>query len=112
MQIVGTVAGRNCVIIDDMIDTAGTLTKAAQLLTDFGAKEVIACATHGVLSEPALERINKSVLSRVYVTDSICQDENLKQCEKLYVLSLAPLLAEAIKRVHNEQSLSVLFNKN
>lgn len=126
MQIVGKVMNRNCIIVDDMIDTAGTLTKAAQLLKTEGATTVIACATyilfifiyiffvndnnsHGVLSEPALDRIAKSYLSEVYVTDSIPQEENINNCKKLKVLNLAPLLSNAIQRIHNDQSLSILF---
>jgi len=109
MQIVGSVEGKHCIIVDDIIDTAGTLAKAAQLLADSGAKSVMACATHGVFSGPALERINESVLEEVYVTDSIPQDENFKKCPKLKVLSIAPMLARAIARLHEVKSLSILF---
>eukprot|EP01087_Luapelamoeba_hula_P011846 TRINITY_DN3275_c0_g1_i1.p1 TRINITY_DN3275_c0_g1~~TRINITY_DN3275_c0_g1_i1.p1 ORF type:complete len:344 (-),score=48.96 TRINITY_DN3275_c0_g1_i1:29-1060(-) len=109
MQIVGNVDGQFCIIVDDIIDSAGTLTKAAQLLADSGAKDVIACATHGVFSGTAMDRINSSVLKEVYVTDSIPQEKNAKNCTKLKVLSIAPLLAQAIARLHEEKSLSVLF---
>jgi ribose-phosphate pyrophosphokinase len=109
MQIVGSVAGMTAVIVDDIIDTAGTLCKAADLLIDSGAKSVIAFATHGVFSGTAMERINNSSLSEVYVTDSIPQEKNLSQCSKLRVLSISTLLARAIERIHLEKSLSVLF---
>lgn len=109
MQIAGDVKGFICVIVDDMIDTAGTLTKAAQLLVDNGATKVIACASHGIFSESALERINQSVIEEVVVTDSIPQTEHVKQCSKIHVITVGHLLAEAILRVHNEKSLSALF---
>jgi len=107
--MVGAVEGKFCIIVDDMIDTAGTLVKAAQLLADSGASEVIACATHGVFSGSAMEKINNSVLKEVYVTDSIPQEQNSKACQKLKVLTIASLLARAIYRLHEEKSLSVLF---
>jgi len=110
MQIVGSVDGKKCVIIDDIIDTAGTLCKAAELLKENGATDVIACATHGVFSGgAAVDRINASCLTAVYVTDSIPQEHNKARCDKLHVLSIAPLLARAIRRIHEEKSLSVLF---
>lgn len=109
MQLVGDVAGQTCVIVDDMIDTAGTLTKAASLLMELGATEVYALATHGLLSGPAVDRINDSVLQEVCVTDSIPQEENVAKCDKLKVLSIAPLLSDAILRLHHERSLSALF---
>jgi len=109
-QIVGDVQGMVCIIVDDMIDTAGTLTAAAGLLKEKGATSVYACATLGLFSGPALDRINNSHLEEVLVTDSIPQDANSAKCPKLKVLSLVPLLAEAIKRLHNEKSLSCLFN--
>jgi ribose-phosphate pyrophosphokinase len=110
MQIVGSVDGKKCVIIDDIIDTAGTLCKAAELLKENGATDVIACATHGVFSGgAAMDRINASCLTAVYVTDSIPQEHNKARCDKLHVLSIAPLLARAIRRIHEEKSLSVLF---
>jgi ribose-phosphate pyrophosphokinase len=109
MQIVGSVEGKKCVIVDDIIDTAGTLCKAAELLKENGATDVIACATHGVFSGAAMDRLNASCLTEVYVTDSIPQEHNVAVCEKLRVLSIAPLLARAIRRIHEEKSLSVLF---
>jgi ribose-phosphate pyrophosphokinase len=109
MQIVGSVAGKKCVIVDDIIDTAGTLCKAAELLKDNGATDIIACATHGVFSDIAMDRLNASCLTAIYVTDSIPQEHNQERCKKLHVLSIAPLLARAIRRIHEEKSLSVLF---
>lgn len=111
MQIVGDVQDKTCIIVDDIIDTAGTLTKAAAVLKERGAKRVLAFATHGIFSEPAMDRINQSVLDEVCVTDSIPQHENIKRCSKLRVKSLVHLLAEAVERLHYEMSLSVLFEK-
>ncbi len=109
MNIVGAVEGRDCVIVDDMIDTAGTLTNAAKALTDRGAKRVFACATHPVLSGPAIERIRDSVLEEVLVTDTIPLREDAKGIAKFKVLSVSRLLGEAIKRIHNSDSVSSLF---
>jgi len=109
MQIVGDVSGCICIIVDDMIDTAGTLCAAAHLLTDNGATKVIACATHGIFSGPAIDRLNKSILEEICVTDSIPQEKTLAECKKLVVLSLVPLLAQAIQHLHEEKSLSMLF---
>jgi len=94
-----------------MIDTAGTLTQAAQLLKTNGAKQVFACATHGVFSGNAIERLNNSLLEEVCVTDSIPQTENQKQCPKLVVLSLVSLIAQTILHLHEEKSLSMLFDE-
>jgi len=109
MQVVGDVTGTICVIVDDMIDTGGTLCKAAELLKSNGATQVYAIATHGIFSDPALERIMSSCLEEVCVTDSLPQAENLERCPKLKVITLAPLFAEAIRRLHREESLSGLF---
>jgi ribose-phosphate pyrophosphokinase len=110
MQIVGEVRDRVCFIFDDMIDTGGTLIKAAQLLKDNGAELVFACATHGLFSNNAIERIEKAqALQGVYVTDSIPQSQH-SGSKKLVVVSLVPLLSRAISRLHNEQSLSALFS--
>jgi ribose-phosphate pyrophosphokinase len=109
MNIVGAVEGRDCVIIDDMIDTAGTLTTAAKALVDRGAKRVFAAATHGVLSGAAIERIRDSVLEEVVLTDTIPLPERAKEVGKFKVLSVARLLGEAIKRIHNSDSVSSLF---
>jgi len=108
-QIVGEVKDCICIVFDDMIDTAGTMTTAAQCLKDNGASRVIACATHGVFSGLAIERINSSILEEVCVTDSIPQEENAKRCNKLVVLSLVNLITESIRHLHDEKSLSILF---
>ena len=109
MHIIGDVAGEVCIIVDDMIDTAGTLCQAAKALKEKGAREIYACATHAVLSGPALERINESCLEEVVVTNSIPQDDKVKACSKLRVLSVAELLAEAIRRINGDESVSSLF---
>ncbi len=109
MNIVGAVEGRDCVIVDDMIDTAGTLTNAAKALMDRGAKRVFAAATHAVLSGPAVERIRDSVIEEVVITDTIPLRGEAKQVEKFKVLSCSRLLGEAIKRIHNSDSVSSLF---
>jgi ribose-phosphate pyrophosphokinase len=109
MHIIGDVAGEICIIVDDMIDTAGTLCQAAKALKDKGAREVYACATHAVLSGPALERINESCLEEVVVTNSIPLDDKARACPKLRVLSVADLLAEAIRRINGDESVSSLF---
>jgi ribose-phosphate pyrophosphokinase len=109
MNIVGQVKGWNSVLLDDMVDTAGTLVKAAQALGDQGAKSIRACATHAVLSGPALDRINDSLLRELVVTDTIPLGEKAGQCPKIKVLSVAGLLGEAIKRIHMEDSVSSLF---
>jgi len=109
MNIIGDVSGETCVIIDDMIDTAGTLCQAAQALKDKGAHKVYACASHPVLSGPALDRITQSCLEEVVVTNTIPLGEKPKLCGKLRVLSVAGLLAEAIRRIHGDESVSSLF---
>lgn len=109
MHIIGDVVGETCIIVDDMIDTAGTLCQAAKALKDEGASKVYACATHAVLSGPALERINESCLQEVVVTNSIPVEDKLKTCPKLRALSVAELLAEAIRRINGDESVSSLF---
>jgi len=109
MNVVGEVDGKIAVIIDDMIDTAGTLTEAAHAVLERGAKKVIAAATHGVLSGPAIDRIQNSKIERVIVTDTIPLSEQAKGCKKILQLSVADLLAEAIYRIHNYDSVSSLF---
>jgi ribose-phosphate pyrophosphokinase len=109
MHIIGDVKGKNCVIVDDMIDTAGTLCTAASALSNAGALTVSACATHGVLSGPALERIANSQLQEVIVTNTIPVEGLVKQCDRLKALSVSKLLAEAIRRIHNDESVSSLF---
>jgi ribose-phosphate pyrophosphokinase len=109
MHVIGDVSGKNAILFDDMIDTAGTITHAAAALKENGAKRVVAACAHAVLSGPALDRINDSALEDVIVTNTIPMDENQKKCKKLTVLSVAPLLGEAIKRIHEETSVSSLF---
>jgi ribose-phosphate pyrophosphokinase len=109
MHIIGDVDNEVCLIVDDMIDTAGTLCQAARALKDQGAREVYASATHAVLSGPALERINESCLREVVVTNTIPVAEKISGCPKLRCLSVADLLAEAIKRIHGDESVSSLF---
>jgi len=109
MHIIGDVKGQTCLIVDDMIDTAGTLCQAAQALIKQGASRVFASATHPVLSGPALERINDSALEEVVVTNTIGIEDKLEKCPKLRVLSVAGLLAEAIRRIHGAESVSSLF---
>ena len=111
MNIIGDVKGRTCVIMDDMVDTAGTLAKAAQALKNEGAVKVIAYCTHPVLSGGAVERIANSALDEVVVTDSIPLREDAKKCSKIRVLSVVDLLAETILRISNEDSVSSLFSE-
>jgi len=109
MNLIGDVKGKECIIIDDMIDTAGTLCGAARALVDHGATRVVACATHGVFSGPAIKRISESPLGEVVVTDSIPLSEEAKGCPKIRQVSIARLLGEAIKRIHSSDSVSSLF---
>ena len=109
MHIIGDVAGKSCLIVDDMVDTAGTLTNGAVALRDAGARKVAACCTHTVLSGPAISRIDKSPLDEIVVTDTIPLKGDATMCRKITVLSVAPLLAEAIKRIYEEASVSELF---
>ncbi|MBN2654822.1 MAG: ribose-phosphate pyrophosphokinase [Nitrospirae bacterium] len=109
MNVIGDVKGKDAIILDDMIDTAGTTTQAAAAIKAKGANRVCAAASHAVLSGPAIERINNSVLEEVVVTDTIPLDDKMKECSRLKVLSVAPLLAEAIKRIHEETSVNSLF---
>ena len=109
MHVIGTVTDRVCVIQDDIIDTAGTMQKAALALKENGASRVLACAVHGVLSGPALDRVNESALEQLIVTNTIPQVGNAGVCDKLEVLSVATLLAKAIQSIHDETSVSSLF---
>ena len=109
MHVIGDVQGRTAVIVDDMIDTAGTLVKTTDALLDQGASAVYACCTHPVFSGEAVDRICKSRLTRVVVTDSIPLSEQAKACERILVLSVAELLARAIQSIHEETSVSTLF---
>lgn len=109
MNIIGDVKDQNCVIVDDIIDTAGTMCSAAQALLENGAKSVSACCTHGVLSGPAIERINNSALDKLIVTNTIPLEAKREQCDRLEILSVAPILAESISRIANGKSVSSLF---
>ncbi len=109
MNIIGEVEGRRCLLLDDMIDTAGTLVNAANALSRAGAKSVAACATHPVLSGPAVQRIRESTLTEVVVTNTIPLSEDAKASGKFRVVSIARLLAEAIRRIHHSDSVSSLF---
>jgi ribose-phosphate pyrophosphokinase len=109
MNIIGEVTGRCAVLIDDIIDTAGTICAAAEALRNAGAQEIFACCTHAVLSGPAIERITKSALKSLVVTDTIPLRDNAKHAQNIAVLSVAHLIGEAIRRIHNEESISSLF---
>jgi ribose-phosphate pyrophosphokinase len=108
MNVIGDVKGRTCIIQDDIVDTAGTITKAATALADNGAARILACAVHGVLSGPAIERIEKSPIDKMIVTNTIPQSK-AGTCNKIVVLSVARLLGQAIKSIHEETSVSSLF---
>ena len=109
MHLIGDVKGKQCIIVDDMIDTAGTLAGAAKALMEHGATRVVACATHGVLSGPAIQRIMESPLDEVIVSDTIPLSPLAKACPKIKQVSMARLLGEAIKRIHSSDSVSSLF---
>ena len=109
MNIIGDVKGRDVLLLDDMIDTAGTITQAVNALKTNGAKKVYAACSHAVLSGPAIKRINESELDEVVTTNTIAMDNKQKECRKLVVLTMAPLLGEAIRRIHEEASVSSLF---
>jgi ribose-phosphate pyrophosphokinase len=109
MHIIGDVSGRDALLLDDMIDTAGTIAQGAQACADHGARRVWTACTHAVLSGPALERLTASKLEEVIVTNTIPLNGKERICSKLRVLSVAPLLGEAIKRIHQEESVSSLF---
>jgi len=110
MDIIGGVEDKIAILVDDIIDTAGSLCNAAQGLTERGAKRIFACATHGVLSGKAIEKLDSSNIEKVIITDTIPLSES-KTSEKISQLSIAPLFAEAVSRVHNERSISNLFEK-
>ena len=109
MNIIGDVKGQNCVIVDDIVDTAGTLVEAAKALIREGAASVSAAITHPVLSGPAIKRIAESPLKELVVTDTIQLRPEVEGCEQLHVVSIAYLLGEAIRRINNEESVSSLF---
>ena len=110
MHIIGEVRDRTCLIVDDMVDTAGTLCKAAEVLKDHGANEVMAYCTHPVLSGPAIGNIKESVLDALVVTDTIPLSDEARSCGRIRQLSMARLLAESIRRVSNEESISAMFD--
>ena len=109
MNVIGDVAGKTCIMVDDIVDTAGTLCTAAEALKDEGAIAVTAYITHPVLSGPAVERIANSALDEIVVTDTIPLSPEAAQCEKITQLSMCQLLAESIRRVSNEESISAMF---
>lgn len=111
MHIIGEVEGRSCILVDDMVDTAGTLCKAAKALKEHGAKQVVAYCTHPVLSGAAISNIKDSELDQLVVTDTIPLSTAARDCGRIRVLSLAPMLAETIRRVNNEESLSAMFDR-
>ncbi len=110
MNIIGSVEGKTCILLDDMVDTAGSLCGAAKAIVDIGgAKEVFACASHGVLSGPAIERIENSCIKELLLLDTIPYPETAQPCGKIKYMSVAPVFAEAIQRVYEEISISNLF---
>ena len=109
MHVIGDVKGKIAILMDDMVDTAGTLCHGADTLLENGAKEVHACCSHGVLSGPAVDRLNSSAIKSLVVTNTIPLRENARECGKIKVLSVSSLLAEAIRRIHNEDSVRSLF---
>jgi ribose-phosphate pyrophosphokinase len=109
MNIIGDVKGKTCILIDDMIDTAGTIKNGANALMDLGAKEVYACCTHAVLSGPAVERLKESPIKELVMLNTIPLPEE-KKLDKIKVLSVAPVFAEAIKRIYEDLSVSKLFD--
>jgi len=112
MNVIGEVDGHDCILIDDMVDSAGTLCNAAQALMENGASSVRGYCTHGVFSTPAVERIENSPMVEMVVTDSIKATEAVENCGKIRYLSVAPLMGEAIRRISSEQSVSSLFEAN
>ena len=111
MNIIGDIEGKNCVLLDDMIDTAGTITNAANALKDLGAKSVRACATHAVLSGPAIQRIQDSAIEELVLLNTMPIPEE-KMIDKIKVLSVGPMFAESLVRIHNNESISKLFAGN
>lgn len=112
MTIIGSVEGQRCIIVDDICDTAGTLCRAAELLIEEGAAEVHAYISHGVLSDPACERVAASVMKSLVITDSIQPTEKVRACEKIRAVSVAPLFAQAILNIKNDTSVSSLFDED
>ncbi|MBV9419904.1 MAG: ribose-phosphate diphosphokinase, partial [Alphaproteobacteria bacterium] len=110
MNIIGDVRGRSCILIDDIVDSGGTICNAAEALLKNGAKDVCAYATHGVLSGGAVARIAGSKLKSMVVTDSIVATDEMRKCDRIRRISIAPLIGEAMRRINNEESVSSLFD--
>ncbi len=110
MNIIGDIKGKNVILIDDMIDTAGTIVNAAQALKELGAKDIYACCTHGVFSGPAISRIKNSAIKELVVLDTIDLNEEMRELDNITLLSIAPIFAEAIRRIFNNDSVSKLFD--
>lgn len=108
MNIIGDIKGKNCILVDDMVDTAGTITNAANALEELGAKNVYACATHPLFSGPAIERVEKSAIKEMVVLNTIPLDEN-KKIDKITMLSVAQIFADAMDRIHRNASVSEMF---
>ena len=109
MNVIGDVEGKTCLMVDDMIDTAGTIVQGAEALVKNGAKEVYACCTHGVLSGPAIERINASPIKELVVLDTIDMPETVKNCPKIKIVSVAKYIAKAITVIYSDTSLSAIY---
>ena len=109
MNVIGDVSGRTCIMIDDMVDTAGTLCQAAEILKEKGAKKVVAYATHAVLSGGAIDNISNSKLDELVLTNTIPLNGNSNKCKKIRQLSIAKTLADVIRRISDEQSISKIF---
>ncbi|CAG8673122.1 12315_t:CDS:2, partial [Racocetra fulgida] len=109
MMLVGDVNGKVCILIDDIADTSYTITKAAKILYENGAQKIYAIITHAIMSGDAIQRIQESNIDQIFVSDSVPQDEHLAQCPKMNMFNVAPMFAEAIRRTHNGESVSALF---
>lgn len=111
MMLVGEVKDKVCILVDDIADTSRTITKAAEILNENGAKKIYAIITHAILSADATKRIQESCIDQVIVSDSIPQKEHMLKCSKVRVFNVAPIFAEAIRRIHNGESVSALFGR-
>ena len=111
MNIIGSVEGKKCILLDDIVDTAGSLTGAAAAIKNAGAEEVFACATHGVLSGPAIQRINDSCINELLLLDTIPYPQDRERSEEIRYLTTAPIFADAIKKIYEEESISTLFDE-
>ncbi|MDD7362794.1 MAG: ribose-phosphate pyrophosphokinase [Peptoniphilus sp.] len=108
MNVIGSIEGKDCILVDDIVDTAGTICKAAEALKEYGAQNIYGCASHGVLSGPAIERLENSVMKKFLITDTIHLTDD-KKIDKIDVISVAPIFADAIRRVNTDQSVSEIF---